>query len=127
MRASSQRVNWKYRPVIRDAKGRVVWSGVELCGNRDETTPFNFGASNLASLVLKAVREREKIVDDIAQPVPAALCWAPCDCCDEFVCNIHGVHAFECECPPIDEWGQIDPYTTPATEAPDVRLLPLCP
>ena len=35
--------------------------------------------------------------------------WVPCDCCDEFLCNIHGGHVSECECPPIDEW-VTDPY-----------------
>jgi DNA (cytosine-5)-methyltransferase 1 len=35
--------------------------------------------------------------------------WEPCDCCDEFVCNIHQTHAFECPCPAIEEWDG-DPY-----------------
>lgn len=37
--------------------------------------------------------------------------WIPCDCCDNYICTIHGMHAHECECPPIDEWGDIDPYS----------------
>lgn len=41
--------------------------------------------------------------------VPA---WQPCDSCDDHVCNIHGVHAHECECPGIDVWAEHDlsPY-----------------
>ena len=39
-----------------------------------------------------------------------APAWEPCECCDEFKCNIHGAHVFECECPPIDEW-DTDPYS----------------
>lgn len=35
--------------------------------------------------------------------------WEPCECCEEFWCNIHGMHVFECDCPPIDEWER-DPY-----------------
>jgi DNA (cytosine-5)-methyltransferase 1 len=38
--------------------------------------------------------------------------WQPCECCDEFFCNIHGMHAFECDCPPVDEW-DTDPYSDP--------------
>jgi hypothetical protein len=35
--------------------------------------------------------------------------WTPCDC-GEFWCTIHGGHAHECACPPIEEW-ETDPYT----------------
>lgn len=35
--------------------------------------------------------------------------WQKCDC-GEFWCNIHRAHAFECACPPIDEWTQ-SPYS----------------
>lgn len=37
--------------------------------------------------------------------------WIPCGCCDEFYCTIHGVHAFECDCPEIELWGDVDPYS----------------
>jgi len=39
--------------------------------------------------------------------------WSKCKCCDDFLCNIHGVHAHECECPDIEEWDRIgiDPYS----------------
>jgi hypothetical protein len=36
--------------------------------------------------------------------------WVPCDCCGEYLCTIHETHAYECECPPIDDW-EVDPYT----------------
>jgi hypothetical protein len=36
--------------------------------------------------------------------------WIKCPCCDEFLCTIHQQHAFECPCPPIEEWKK-DPYT----------------
>jgi DNA (cytosine-5)-methyltransferase 1 len=41
--------------------------------------------------------------------VPA---WVKCDCCEDFVCQIHGCHAFECQCGPIEEWAEVDadPY-----------------
>ena len=37
--------------------------------------------------------------------------WARCQCCDDFWCNIHQMHAHDCECPPIDEWDR-DPYSS---------------
>jgi len=41
-------------------------------------------------------------------PFPA---WVLCDCCDDFICTIHpGEHAFECDCPAIEEW-RCDPYS----------------
>jgi len=37
--------------------------------------------------------------------------WTPCPCCDDFACTIHApLHAFECECSPIEEWAR-DPYS----------------
>ena len=35
--------------------------------------------------------------------------WTPCDCCGDYLCNIHQVHAHECDCPVIDEW-DFSPY-----------------
>lgn len=34
--------------------------------------------------------------------------WAPCEC-GEFACTIHLTHAFDCPCPPVEEW-DVDPY-----------------
>jgi len=34
--------------------------------------------------------------------------WTPCDC-GEYWCNRHGMHAHECECPPLEEWST-NPY-----------------
>ena len=39
--------------------------------------------------------------------------WVPCTDCDEFWCNVHEQHAFDCPCPPIEDW-TCDPYTTGA-------------
>lgn len=38
--------------------------------------------------------------------------WEPCQYCDEFICNIHGIHVADCECPPIEEWveNEVFPY-----------------
>ena len=41
--------------------------------------------------------------------------WTPCEC-GAFWCEIHDKHAFDCLCPPIEEWGDEDPYA-PAREA----------
>jgi hypothetical protein len=36
--------------------------------------------------------------------------WIPCPACGEFWCTIHRRHAADCDCPPTDEWGDVDPY-----------------
>ena len=36
--------------------------------------------------------------------------WVECEWCEEYWCNLHEMHAFECECPPIDEMTHY-PYT----------------
>ena len=35
--------------------------------------------------------------------------WAPCNCCDDYMCSIHQEHVYDCECPPLEEW-TVDPY-----------------
>lgn len=36
--------------------------------------------------------------------------WIPCPCCDEHFCTLHGIHACDCDCPPIDKMS-FDPYS----------------
>src|SRR5436305_690717 len=36
--------------------------------------------------------------------------WIPCTGCENFWCTIHGMHAHDCSCPPIEEW-TVDPYS----------------
>lgn len=41
--------------------------------------------------------------------------WVRCESGDDFLCTIHpGEHAYDCECPGIEEWAlcDLDPYTT---------------
>jgi hypothetical protein len=43
--------------------------------------------------------------------------WTPCDGCEDFYCQIHQVHAYDCECPAVEDWMQgLDPYTTPVAD-----------
>jgi DNA (cytosine-5)-methyltransferase 1 len=44
---------------------------------------------------------------------PAVLvpAWVQCECCDDYICQVHGVHAFECECAAVEEW--VDHGITP--------------
>jgi DNA (cytosine-5)-methyltransferase 1 len=45
---------------------------------------------------------------------PAVLvpAWVQCECCDDYICQAHGVHAFECNCSSVEEWVDfgITPY-----------------
>ena len=36
------------------------------------------------------------------------MAWVPC-ICENYWCLIHGMHAHDCPCPPIEEW-ETDPY-----------------
>ena len=51
-------------------------------------------------------RDRLWIVARYSSPA-----WEKCGCCDEFWCNIHDMHTFECDCPPIEYWIS-DPYVS---------------
>jgi hypothetical protein len=35
--------------------------------------------------------------------------WIRCKSCENFWCQIHRMHAHDCDCPPIEEW-QASPY-----------------
>lgn len=44
---------------------------------------------------------------------PAVLvpAWQKCECCDDYVCNVHpGQHAHDCDCPSIDAWAEENVY-----------------
>jgi len=36
---------------------------------------------------------------DLNKPV-----WEKCDMCDDFICNVHQSHVYDCECPGIEFW-----------------------
>jgi hypothetical protein len=35
--------------------------------------------------------------------------WVQCPYCELFWCNLHQMHAADCDCPPIEQWAH-DPY-----------------
>ena len=37
--------------------------------------------------------------------------WVRCGDCGDWWCVIHGRHVHECECPAIEHWGDVDPYS----------------
>jgi DNA (cytosine-5)-methyltransferase 1 len=45
-------------------------------------------------------------------PAVLAPAWVKCECCDDYVCQVHGCHAHECSCGAIEEWADADasPY-----------------
>lgn len=40
--------------------------------------------------------------------------WVPCDCCENYWCTIHKMHAHDCACPPIEGW-KTSPYENRAS------------
>ena len=40
---------------------------------------------------------------------PQVSTWVKCKDCDEWWCNLHGKHVFECACPAIEYWN-VNPY-----------------
>lgn len=62
-------------------------------------------------LLLKAVfwMPRPKAHYKAAKPAP----WVPCDCCENYICNIHKMHAHDCPCPSIEDEWEVSPYEAP--------------
>jgi DNA (cytosine-5)-methyltransferase 1 len=45
-------------------------------------------------------------------PAVVVPAWTECPDCGDFWCNLHGEHAYDCPCPPVDDWAEFDlsPY-----------------
>ncbi len=43
------------------------------------------------------------------EPCHPLAAWTECACCEDYWCNVHDEHAYDCDCPPLDEW-ETDPY-----------------
>ncbi len=55
---------------------------------------------------------------DIRRESPA---WVRCECCENYWCLAHALHAHDCSCPPFEEWSK-SPYES-GIPGQDVRLL----
>lgn len=56
----------------------------------------------------KAVSKKGQRRGQLTEAVETEASWVPCQC-EEFFCNLHMMHASDCDCPPIEEW-DVDPY-----------------
>ena len=57
--------------------------------------------------------KKQAMPEKIRFPAVTVPAWERCECCDDFVCNIHvGLHAHDCDCPSIEAWTENDicPY-----------------
>lgn len=45
-------------------------------------------------------KQRGDLLSHLIETIPA---WIRCDCCENFLCTIHGKHAYECDCAPIED------------------------
>lgn len=45
-------------------------------------------------------------------PAVVSPAWVKCECCEDYVCQVHGCHAHECTCASIEDWAEADasPY-----------------
>lgn len=48
----------------------------------------------------------------VSQGGPFITPWTLCECCEDFWCNIHQAHVYDCSCPPIEVWceQEANPY-----------------
>lgn len=86
-----------HSPFTIEAQQKVLGNGV----------PLPMGRS-----VARAVRRALGLPLAVEEIVPSGAAWVPCGGCDDFYCRIHQAHAYDCACPAIEEWGDVDPYVT---------------
>jgi hypothetical protein len=53
------------------------------------------------------VGQRRGQLSEAIEMLPA---WVPCECCEGFICTIHGEHAHDCKCEEVSAWS-MSPYT----------------
>lgn len=89
---------------------RLYW--VAFTGDDSVAGGLANGASGGRGVIGDSAQSRSFGHADGGSEVDIA-CWTRCECCEDFICNIHGMHAYDCDCPPIDEWASlgIDPYS----------------
>jgi DNA (cytosine-5)-methyltransferase 1 len=79
-----------------------------------ESTAFGtwWDGSDTSQTLDAVLHKKQAMPEKNRFPAVLVPAWQPCEMCDEFICNIHHEHAFECDCPPIDEWVEHDifPY-----------------
>lgn len=48
----------------------------------------------------------------------APALWTECEACEDYICNLHDQHAFDCPCPAVEDFIGlgIDPYSTPTDD-----------
>ena len=90
-----------------DGRGFTSWLTPSARDGKDSPGMATSGVNPDGSL--------RKRLDQLPRQARLALtppAWMPCQCCDDFLCTIHGEHVHECPCPPIDTWARkkIDPY-----------------
>lgn len=63
---------------------------------------------------MKRAEPPAAVVGSDVDPISAGPAWVKCDSCDDFLCRVHvGQHAWECDCPALEEWIDergVDPY-----------------
>ena len=70
---------------------------------------LRFGSLSAAELGAPHIRDRWFLV--AWRAVDRRPLWERCRCCEGFMCNRHGMHAHDCDCPAIEDLGWIDPYS----------------
>jgi len=81
----------------------------EICGALASIGyDLRFGSLSAAELGAPHIRDRWFLV--AWRAVDRRPLWERCRCCEGFMCNRHGMHAHDCDCPAIEDLGWIDPY-----------------
>ena len=63
-------------------------------------------------------------IDDQLSEFPPEFAWKECDMCEDYVCTYCREHVYDCDCAPIDEWTNSNPYLShhPAFEVEVVKV-----
>lgn len=86
----------------------------ELCeaGGADAVAVGTWWDGGRVSQTLDAVLYKKQAMPEKNRfPAVMVPAWQQCDCCDDFICNIHiGQHVHDCDCPPIEDWVEVDAW-----------------
>jgi hypothetical protein len=89
-------------PETRGAAATLLDAAIEVCKistSGDENDHFAESFEAPFERLRAAAEQARK--ETAAGQTPA---WIPCPCCEDFWCTLHNMHAYECKCPPVEEW-----------------------
>ena len=89
--------------------------GFYTTSNQHAEGPY-WDGSDVTDTIDTVIAKRQTMPEKRRFQAVVVPAWRQCPDCDDVWCDIHGMHAYDCDCPDIDTWAEHDlfPYVESA-------------